>query len=419
MSLGLQRHRNAFRGAQETAWMEMSRAIDTLANRAGVEKLQLVDVTVPQPATGLRQQPAEAPPQCQFAVSGQDGKFTIEIANPQDQQPLSTGIAQGLVWLPSNAARNSVIHNLQSCETVDFDAANGLTDYGDSSQLTYHFQNPNVTLFWRVRSSYDGTNWNQWQIYGNATIACGPIGVYSGLLRTAALVQASASYTPTTNPLTAVTGTPSNDATIEIASFQVQYPFGLLSYNAGSINPLDDDTSYFVYTLDPTYSGGALPYYATESNPTISAYDSMVYLGPITTPVHGGGGTSGGQGGGGGPCFTGNTLVITKRGIKKIADIEAGDEILTMRGWRKVRKLLVHEYDGPMARMSCGEYVTLKHHFWVGVSHAWRPAREIWDVARAFAGWVFNLEIEGDGSDEEQCYTLANGWIAHNQVKPA
>ncbi len=46
------------------------------------------------------------------------------------------------------------------------------------------------------------------------------------------------------------------------------------------------------------------------------------------------------------------------------------------------------------------------------------PAVVIFPVVRASgARVVFNLAIEGDGSDEEQCYTLANGRIAHNVLK--
>jgi hypothetical protein len=133
------------------------------------------------------------------------------------------------------------------------------------------------------------------------------------------------SYTPTTQPLSSSTGVGVNQATIAIASFLIQYPFDangdgvadLISYNSGSITPLLDSTTYYVYFDDPDYSGGAETYLATTQNPVISAGLHRQYVGKITTPAHGGGGTTGG-GGGGGACFSGNTKIYTKRGMVAI-----------------------------------------------------------------------------------------------------
>jgi hypothetical protein len=236
-------------------------------------------------------------------------------------------------------------------------------------------------------------------------------------------------YTPTTQPLTAVTGSGANQATIDVAAFQIQYPFSLdglddgdlVSYNSGSITPLLDNTLYFVYFNDPTYAGGAQTYVASVNNPDVTAGLYRQYLGSITTPAHGGGST-GGSGGGGGvggpPCFTGGTRIITKAGLKRIADILAGyDEVLTQRGWRKVVEVIAHRYDGPLCDMGGDEGVTPTHRFWHRSD--WMRAEAVF-VARpvfSFRGRVLNLCIRGDGSDEEQCFTLANGWIAHNMRK--
>ena len=418
-TFGLQRYKGAFKGQAETAYRKMADAVDFIAGQLGIFSFGFIDATLSEFQSSLGSIPAQAPSPADFAVSGQDGKFTIAIANPANVQALSPAIAQAYI----NAgitSRAVILHNLQSCSTVDFDAAHNLTDYGNSPQLVHTYQNPNVTLFWRLRSSYDGKTWNKWQIYGDSTIACGPIGVYSGLLRTAALVPADASYTPIGgSPLTAATGVPANAATISVASFQVQYPFGILTYNSGSITPLLDSTKYYVYCLDPTYSGGAVTYFATVNNPDLSKFDSIIFLGTITTPAHGSGGTGGDpNSGGGGPCFTSNVRVITKTGVKWIYNIGAGDLVLTQSGWRKVSRRLDHEYRGPLHHMGDDEYVTPAHEFWCEFD--WRAAKEIFPLEiQLFVGTVHNLEIDGDGSDDEQCFVLANGRIAHNQRKGA
>jgi hypothetical protein len=68
--------------------------------------------------------------------------------------------------------------------------------------------------------------------------------------------------------------------------------------------------------------------------------------------------------------------------------------------------------------MGSDEYVTPPHRFWW--RKGWVRAEFIFielPQIPKFTAPVFNLEIEGDGSDDEQCYVLANGWIAHNFQK--
>jgi len=234
---------------------------------------------------------------------------------------------------------------------------------------------------------------------------------------------ATQAYTPTTQPLSASTGVLANQATISVAPFQIQYPFDtdsdgdgdLISYSAGSVTPLLDSTLYYVYFNDPTYAGGPQTYIATLNNPDITAGLYRQYLGSITTPAHGGGGTTGG-GGGGGPCFSGNTLVVTKRGAIPISEIRPGDRIYSKAGWREVKQLLEHDFDGEMREMGSGELVTLGHRIRIerGV---WRPAAEIFQVGVMFKGKVFNLKLGPARTDEAACYLLKNGRFAHNTHK--
>jgi hypothetical protein len=238
-------------------------------------------------------------------------------------------------------------------------------------------------------------------------------------------------YTPTTQPLTAVTGVPANSATINIAAFQIQYPFSttgssvgdLITYSLGAITPLLDGTQYFVYFNDPTYAGGAQTYIASLNNPDLTSGLYRQYLGNIVTPVHGGGGT-GGSGGGGGiggpPCFSGNTLVITKRGARPIQEIQKGDRVYSRTGWEQVERLLVHDYDGEMREMGSGELVTPTHRMRVATKNKalWLPAGEVFPVIVQFKGRVFNLRLLNQSdSDESCCYLLNNSWYAHNARK--
>jgi len=223
-------------------------------------------------------------------------------------------------------------------------------------------------------------------------------------------------FTPTTQPLTAVTGAGANQATINIAAFVVQYPFGQVNYNSGSITPLNDSTKYYVYCDDPTEKGGALAYIASTSNPSVTAGLHRLYLGSITTPAFGGGGTGCGGGGNGG-CFSAETEVWTPRGNIAISQLLGGDDLVQTRvGWRKVLSVISHEYDGPLLEMPDGCFVTPGHRFRKGLE--WIRADALFERVVHYQGMVYNLSIEGEGeTDDEHCFRLSNGYTAHNTMK--
>lgn len=104
--------------------------------------------------------------------------------------------------------------------------------------------------------------------------------------------------TQSAQPLTATES--AGVATISVAAHSVQFGFGTVAYNSGSITGLSTSTIYYVYADDPSYEGGAVTYLATTNANTVTAGNGRYYLGKITTPAGGGGGTSGGFGGGGG-----------------------------------------------------------------------------------------------------------------------
>ncbi|HEY6349686.1 MAG TPA: hypothetical protein VI636_09775 [Candidatus Angelobacter sp.] len=122
------------------------------------------------------------PPPVSFNVVGTDGQFQITITLPQDVQPPSVTLFQQSILADNNQLDTPMVHQLQSATSVLFDEAGNVTTYGPFSELTQTFQLPNQTLFWRIRSSFDGSNWNEWQIY-SSPLFCGPVGVSSGFLR--------------------------------------------------------------------------------------------------------------------------------------------------------------------------------------------------------------------------------------------
>lgn len=104
--------------------------------------------------------------------------------------------------------------------------------------------------------------------------------------------------TQSVQPLTATDA--GADASIAIASHNVQFGFGTVAYNSGSITGLAFSTKYYIYADDPTYSGGAVTYLATTNANTPTSSDGFYYVGSVTTPANGAGDTGGGYGGGGG-----------------------------------------------------------------------------------------------------------------------
>lgn len=74
-------------------------------------------------------------------------------------------------------------------------------------------------------------------------------------------------------------------ATVSIAAHTVQYGFGTVAYNSGSIAGLTANTLYFIYADDPEFAGGAVSYAATTTAPTVVAANGRYYVGSITTAI--------------------------------------------------------------------------------------------------------------------------------------
>ena len=236
------------------------------------------------------------PPPVSFNVIGTDGQFQITITLPQDVQPASVTLFQQSILADTNQLGTPMVHQLQSATSVLFDEASGVVNYGPFTELTQTLQLPNQTLFWRIRSSFDGNTWNDWQIFSSATF-CGPVGVYSGVLRNSSnSINQAATTASGNNPLSQSGTSPTINVALSIWKCGDQ----TITYSSGSVNPGSYGT-WLVYAKDPQRAGGTVTFIAvTVANQAdITADNGNVYFGQITTSS-GGGGT--GLGGGGGTC---------------------------------------------------------------------------------------------------------------------
>lgn len=227
---------------------------------------------------------------------------------------------------------------------------------------------------------------------------------------------ATGAYTPNQASVLSQNGTAT---TINIANFTMSVPWNSsLSYTGGSITGLAYNTKYYVYCDDPTYQGGAVTYHQTTAAWVITQGDGRIYLGNITLSSTGGGT---GGGGGGGACFSPDTRVKVRRfGFATptaISKVRGGDLVKTTGGWRRVKQVLVHQYEDIMLDMGGGELITPEHA--ILQNGEWTPAVHagLWNhKSRVWSGPVYNLTIDTE-NDNERNYELANGVIAHNAIK--
>jgi hypothetical protein len=200
--------------------------------------------------------------------------------------------------------------------------------------------------------------------------------------------------------------------TILVSSFTIQYGFGQVSYNSGSVNPGSLGT-WTVYTRDPKFTGGAVTYFAvaSTSQATLTSFDDVVCVGTIT--LSGGGGGLG-DGGGGGACFSGNVKIRTPRGVVRLEALDLVCVIETEFGPR-MADVIVTEYAGEMRDMGNGELVTPRHPIKVGPG--WLPASARWERVVQFEGKVYTLRVHTE-IDEERHFILEDGTVAHNISPP-
>jgi len=280
---------------------DMRRLLQGIAQRIAIydDQLGIFDGFLDDPSDIPTSKPA--PPAAGFQVNGVDGKFEIQITLPQDAQPQTVTLYRASFGLDMNRARADMVHQIQSATNMLFDASGNVITYGPTPETSLSITNPNVTLFWRLRSSYDQVNWNDWQIYSSAS-ACGPIGVSSGFLRSTS--AASNMAVNTSNNATVDSIDAGSSATIRVygsggagnswTRFDGQG--GQTTVPAGTLTGKFYGTTYWVvYAADSGYSA----YLLNQFNSVLN--DKVLWAGKMTTVnAGGGGGTQGGGGGTGG-----------------------------------------------------------------------------------------------------------------------
>jgi hypothetical protein len=114
------------------------------------------------PGTG-----AILPQPCRFTVRIVGGLADIEITLPQFYKASTPKLQQLQIVDNPNALLAGIIHNLQSCSDASFSVAAGLKDYQPTSQV--HITKIDGNTFWRIRSSYDGKNYNDFSAVQRST----------------------------------------------------------------------------------------------------------------------------------------------------------------------------------------------------------------------------------------------------------
>jgi len=289
---------------------DMRRLLQGIAQRIAIydDQLGIFDGFLDDPSDIPASKPA--PPAAGFQVNGVDGKFEIQITLPQDAQPQTVTLYRASFGLDMNRGRADMVHQIQSATNTLFDTSGNVTTYGPTPETSLSITNPNVTLFWRLRSSYDQVNWNDWQIYSSAS-ACGPIGVSSGFLRSTSAAPNMALNT--SNNCTADSIDNGVNATVRV------YGPGGAGNSWIHYDGQGGQTSYPYSTTTAPYNTDVIVLYSTSQGlrafPTATQYtnglaDDLIFSGKMhTVSAGGGGGTSGGGGGSSGGGGGGRGLV--------------------------------------------------------------------------------------------------------------
>lgn len=100
------------------------------------------------------------PGQCGLSVVGNNGAFSVTITLPQQASGSQA---------PANSTNAQIYQQIQSSTAPNFAA--GLVTYPIGTGTSYVFPNPGAMLYWRLRSSYDQTTWNNYTTQPGAVSA--------------------------------------------------------------------------------------------------------------------------------------------------------------------------------------------------------------------------------------------------------
>lgn len=153
----------------------------------------------------------------------------------------------------------------------------------------------------RVRARNATGVFSPYATVNNHTVSLTTSHITQGALTSISIGNKNSAIVGGVTPLSAVDAGASD--TINIAAFQIQFGFGRVSFNSGSIAGLARSQGYFVYFVDAALAGGAVTYLATTSFDVVVSSVDNVYVGWINTPAAGGSGTSGSDDTGGCCCI--------------------------------------------------------------------------------------------------------------------
>ena len=110
-------------------------------------------------------------------------------------------------------------------------------------------------------------------------------------------INASATYRPTSNPLTATDA--GGSATVSVAGFtQAVAGVGNVAVSSGAITGLSYSTLYYIYYTDPLIQGGAVTFNAVTTKAATINANVNFFVGSILTPASGAPNTMGNNDGG-------------------------------------------------------------------------------------------------------------------------
>lgn len=224
-----------------------------------------------------------------IAIKGADGvtraRALVTWDSPNDQYVLSGGkifveykLHSSATWLAGDELDGATQQTY----------LNGVVD-----GLAYDFR-------LRCRNSRDV--FGAWVEVDNLTISIAKSTIVQEALTGVSIGNRNSAIVGGVSPLSATdTG---SAVRIDVASFQMQFGFGRVSFNSGSITGLSYNTTYYVYEDDTAPpAGGSVAYHATSVFDVIVAQENRLYVGAILTPLSGGVPTGGGGMGGGCSCI--------------------------------------------------------------------------------------------------------------------
>lgn len=113
-----------------------------------------------------------------------------------------------------------------------------------------------------------------------------------------------------------------------------------------------------------------------------------------------------------GPCLSGNSLILTPNGFKKIEDLKEGDYVIGYKDGKKVEsKILeksVHEGEFELYFYK-GYWFTGNHLVYLDDYKEFKPVAELSNIKIKYVGKVYNIQTE------TQNYFGENGLLIHNK----